>query len=97
VSDAAITAPDPPTGASVGHFLQAASQALSLPEPLRSSDRPAYLALLEQRSRVVIMSLDRLAANPDADATDFMSEGDHILHQIADLPPTTYRHRHPGQ
>jgi hypothetical protein len=32
-------------------------------------------------------------ANQYTDELDYTSEGDHILHQIADLPPDTYRHR----
>jgi hypothetical protein len=97
VSNTCITVPEPPTGASIGHFLHAAAQALTLPEPRRGSDRLPYLTLLEQRSRVVLASLGRLLANPDTEASDFMSEGDHVLHQIADLPPATYRHRRSAQ
>jgi hypothetical protein len=97
VSETCVTVPEPPAGAPIGHFLQAAAQALTLPEPLRRRDRLPYLVLLEQRSRVVVASIGRILANPDSDASDFMSEGDHVLHQIADMPPGTYRHRQPEQ
>jgi hypothetical protein len=93
VTDPCITVPEPPTGASIGHFLHAAAQALTLPEPRRGSDRLPYLTLLEQRSRVVLASIGRLLANPNSESSDFMSEADHVLHQIADMPPGTYRHR----
>jgi hypothetical protein len=35
-------------------------------------------------------------ASQQSDELDFTSEGDHILHQIADLPPDTYRHAPPA-
>jgi hypothetical protein len=78
---------------SVRHLLTAVQQALSLPKPRRQSDRVPYLALLELRASVAVASIGRLLANPDSGELDFLSEGDHILHQLADLPPGGYRHQ----
>ncbi len=77
------------------HLLAAVHQALSLPAPNRHSDRLPYLALLEQRVGVAVASIGRLLADPGSGELDFLSEGDHVLHQIADLPPDSYRHE-PG-
>jgi hypothetical protein len=77
----------------VRHLLTAVQQALSLPQPRRPSDRVPYLALLEQRASVAAASIGRLLANPASGELDLLSEGDHILHQIADLPPGGYRHQ----
>lgn len=85
-----------PDGASIRHFLSVVLEALSLPEPRRGRDRVRYLALLEQRSRVARASIGRILASAEIDPLDFMSEGDHILHQIAELPSDTYRHRPAG-
>jgi hypothetical protein len=72
--------------------LAAVQQALSLPAPHRHSDRLPYLALLEQRARIAAASIGRLLADPASGELDFLSEGDHVLHQIAELPPHSYRH-----
>jgi hypothetical protein len=71
-------------------------QALSLPAPRQPADRLPYLTLLEQRARVAAGSVSRLLADLGSGELDFFSEGDHILHQLADLPPSSYRHT-PGQ
>lgn len=73
--------------AAVRHLLAAVQQALSVPAPHRHSDRLTHLGLLEQRARVAAASISRLLADPQSGELDFLSEGDHILHQIADLPP----------
>lgn len=74
------------------HLLGAVHQALSLPAPLRHGDQLPRLILLEQRAEVAVASIGRLLANPQSGELDFLSEGDHILHQIADLPPDSYHH-----
>jgi hypothetical protein len=74
------------------HLLAAVHQALSLPAPHRHSDQLPYLVLLAQRVEVAVASIGRLLADPRSGELDFLSEGDHILHQIADLPPDSYRH-----
>ncbi|HXW88460.1 MAG TPA: hypothetical protein VEJ42_09370 [Streptosporangiaceae bacterium] len=74
------------------HLLAAVQQALSLPPPARPGDRVAYLTLLDQRASVALASIGRLLADPHSGELDYLSEGDHILHQIADLPPGGYRH-----
>jgi len=88
--------PLPPGGAAIVHLLSAVHQALDLPAPRRASDQSPYLRLLDQRVRLARASIGRLISNPRSDAVDYTSEGDHILHQLADLPPGTYRH-HPAQ
>jgi hypothetical protein len=75
------------------HLLAAVHQALSLPAPHRHTDRLPQLLLLEQRATVAAASIGRLLADPASGELDFQSEGDHILHQIADLPPDSYRHQ----
>jgi hypothetical protein len=85
------------SGSAIQHFLSAVHQALDLPAPLRPHDRPPYLSLLEQRAGVARASIGRLVASQHTDELDFTSEGDHILHQIADLPQDTYRHEHAGR
>ncbi len=80
------------SGSAIQHFLSAVHQALDLPEPHRPHDRLPYLTLLEQRAGLARASIGRLVASQQNDELDFTSEGDHILHQIADLPPDTYRH-----
>ena len=82
-----------PGNGTVRHYLFAVHQALDLPTPLRPRDRRPYLTLLEQRAGLVCASVGRLLESPRSDELDYTSEGDHILHQIADLPPDTYRHR----
>jgi hypothetical protein len=89
------------SGSAIRHFLSAVHQALDLPAPRRPHDRLPYLNLLEQRAGLARASIGRLVASPHSDELDYTSEGDHILHQIADMPPDTYRHdsagRCPGQ
>lgn len=75
------------------HLLAAVHQALSLPAPQRHSDQLPHLVLLEQRVGVAVASIGRLLADPESGELDFLSEGDHILHQIADLPPDSYHHQ----
>jgi hypothetical protein len=77
----------------VRHLLAAVQQALTLPPPRRQSDRMLYFVLLEQRVGVAAASIGRLLANPRSGELDFLSEGDHVLQQIADLPPRGYRHQ----
>lgn len=75
------------------HLLAAVLQALHLPAPQRHSDELAHLVLLQQRAQIAVASIGRLLADPQSGELDFLSEGDHILHQIADLPPDSYRHQ----
>jgi hypothetical protein len=93
VPDADVT---PPDDTAFRRFLSAVLQALDLPAPNRSRDRLAYLTLLERRARLACASMDRLITDPRADALDYASEGDHLLHQVADLPAHAYRH-HPKE
>jgi hypothetical protein len=79
------------------HLLAAVHQALSLPAPHRMSDREPYLDLLDRRAEVARASLGRILADPRSGELDYLSEGDHILHQIAELPPGTYRHAPAGE
>jgi hypothetical protein len=83
----------PPGGGATVHLLSAVYQALDLPAPRRASDQLPYLRLLDQRARLARASIGRLITNPRSDAVDYTSEGDHILHKLADLPPDTYRHQ----
>jgi hypothetical protein len=85
-----------PSGSAIQHFLSAVHQALDLPAPHRPQDRQPYLNLLEQRAGLARASIGRLVSSQQSDELDFTSEGDHILHQIADLPPDTYRHAPPA-
>jgi hypothetical protein len=85
------------SGSAIQHFLSAVYQALDLPSPHHPHDRLTYLALLEQRAELARASIGRLVASQHADELDYTSEGDHILHQIADLPPNTYRHSPGGR
>ena len=80
------------SGSAIQHYLSAVYQALDLPAPHHSHDRLPYLSLLEQRAGLARASIGRLVGVPVRDELDYTSEGDHILHQIADLPPDTYRH-----
>lgn len=84
------------SGIAMQHFLSAVHEALRLPAPRRAADRLPYLKLLEQRCLVARASLGRLIADPYRGELDYTSEGDHILHQIADLPPDTYQHSAPS-
>jgi len=96
VPDTATPGPAPPTGGATVHFLSAVHQALDLPAPHRAKDQLPYLRLPDQRASLARDSIGRLISNPHSDAVDYTSEGDHILHQLADLPADTYRH-HPAQ
>jgi len=84
------------SGSAIRHLLSAVNQALDLPPPSRPHDRLPYLTLLERRAGVARASIGRLIASQHGDELDYTSEGDHILHQIADMPPDTYRHS-PGR
>ncbi len=77
----------------VGRFLSAVHQALDLPAPARLWDRLAYLTLLERRARLARASIGRLIGDPGGDGLDYASEGDHLLHQLADLPARGCRRR----
>jgi hypothetical protein len=77
----------------VRHLLSAVHQALDLPAPRHISGELAYLRLLEQRARIARASIGRLISDLDSDLLDYASEGDHILHQLADWPPDTYLHQ----
>lgn len=89
---AAPSVPAPPDGAAMRYFLGAVQQALTLPAPDRARDQIRFLRLLEQRAAVALASIGRLLSDPLSEPLDFTSEGDHILHQLADLQPATYRH-----
>jgi hypothetical protein len=93
VPDTATPTPAAPNGGAIVHFLSAVHQALDLPAPRRASDQLPYLKLLDQRAHLARASIGRLISNPHSDALDYISEGDHILHKVADLPPDTYRSR----
>ncbi len=82
----------PPDDTSIRRFLSAVHKALDLPAPARLWDRLAYLTLLERRARLACASIGRLIGDPDSDALDYASEGDHLLHQLADLPAHTNRY-----
>jgi hypothetical protein len=84
-------APDPSPPSSFGdsairHLLTALHQALDLAAIGQVRDELAGLRLLEARTRIAVASIARLIGDPHSDALDYMSEGDHILHQLADLP-----------
>ena len=92
--DTATTSdPAAPDAGAIVHFLSAVHQALDLPAPRRGRDQLRYLKLLDQRAHLARASIGRLISNPHNDALDYTSEGDHILHKLADLPPDTYRSR----
>jgi len=85
-------APDPSPTPSFGdsairHLLSALHQALDLSGAGQVRDELAGLRVLEARARIALASIARLIGDPDSDGLDYMSEGDHILHQLADLPP----------
>jgi hypothetical protein len=96
VPDTPEPTPAPPDDTAIRRFLSAVHQALDLPAPVRFWDRLAYLTLLERRARLACASIGRLIGDPRSDALDYASEGDHLLHQLADLPAHTYRH-HPKE
>lgn len=84
-------APDPSPAPSFGdsaikHLLAALHQALDLAAIGQVRDELAGLRLLEARTRIAVASIARLIGDPHSDGLDYMSEGDHILHQLADLP-----------
>ncbi len=91
--DAPEPTPAPPDDTAIRRFLCAVHQALDLPAPARLWHRLAYLTLLERRARLACASIGRLIGDPRSDALDYASEGDHLMHQLADLPAHTYRHR----
>ena len=70
----------------IRHLLSALHQALDLSGTGQVRDELPCLRLLELRARIALASIARLIADPNSDALDYMSEGDHILHQLADLP-----------
>ena len=85
--------PDPspapvPGDSAIRHLLSALHQALDLSHVGQGTDELACLRLLDLRARIAVASIARLIADPHSDGLDYMSEGDHILHQLADLPPT---------
>ncbi len=88
--------PAPPDDNAVRRLLSAVHQALDLPPPARLWDRLAYLTLVERRARLACASIGRLIGDPGSDAVDYASEGDHLLHQLADLPARGCR-RHPKE
>ena len=84
-------APDPSPATDLGdsairHLLSALQQALDVSGVGPVRGELACLRLLELRTRIAVASIARLIADPHSDALDYMSEGDHILHQLADLP-----------
>jgi hypothetical protein len=97
VPDTTTPGPAAPDGGAIAHFLCAVHQALDLPAPHRGKDQLPYLKLLDQRARLARASIGRLISNPHSDALDYASEGDHIRHQLADLPADTYRHHRAQQ
>jgi hypothetical protein len=72
---------------SIRHLLAALHQALDLSAVSQVRDELAGLRLLEARTRIAVASIARLIGDPQSDGLDYMSEADHILHQLADLPP----------
>ena len=90
MTDAATTVP--PDRTAIRRFLSAVQEALDLPVPVCARDQLAYPRLVERRALLARASLGRLTGDPHSDALDYASEADHILHQLADLPPGTYRH-----
>jgi hypothetical protein len=84
-------APDPSPAPSFGdpairHLLAALHEALDLSGVAQVRDELASLRVLEARTRIAVASIGRLIGDPHSDGLDYMSEGDHILHQLADLP-----------
>ena len=92
--DAAAPTHAPPDDSAIRRLLSAVHQALDLPAPARAWDRLAYLTLLERRARLARATIARVINDPGSDALDYTSEGDHLLHQLADLPADPRRH-HP--
>jgi hypothetical protein len=90
--DTAKTPPPAAADSAITHFLCAVHQALDLPTPVRRKDQLPCLKLLDQRARLARAAIARLISNPQADTVDYTSEGDHLRHVLADLPPNTYRH-----
>jgi hypothetical protein len=78
----------------IRHLLSAVHQALDLPAPLHTWGKLPYLKLLGRRAFIAQVSIGGIFCRGDSDELDFVSEGDHILHQLAELPPSTYRHHH---
>jgi len=87
MSAAADPSPVPALGdTAIRHLLSALHQALDLSGAGQMRDELACLRLLDLRARIAVASIARLIADPHSDGLDYMSEGDHILHQLADLP-----------
>jgi hypothetical protein len=84
----------PLDGLAIRHLLSAVHQALDVPLPVHAWGRPPYRKLLAERAFIAQVSVGRIMRNADSDELDYMSEGDHILYQLAELPPNTYRHHH---
>jgi hypothetical protein len=84
----------PLDGLAIRQLLSAVYQALDLPLPVQPWGRRAYLRLLEERAFIARVSVGRIVRNADSDELDYVSEGDHIRYQLAELPPSTYRHYH---
>jgi hypothetical protein len=81
-----------PDETAIRRFLSAVHQALDLPAPARPWNRLARLTLLERRARLAGASIARLINNAGSDDLDYASEGDQLLHQLADLPSHPCRH-----
>ncbi|HSR82593.1 MAG TPA: hypothetical protein VLM11_00245 [Streptosporangiaceae bacterium] len=77
----------PSSGQTAIRHLLALHQALDLPAPANARDDLAHLRLLRQRAAIALASIARLIGDPRSDEQDYLSEADHIRHQLADLPP----------
>jgi hypothetical protein len=86
----------PLDGLAIRHLLSAVYQALDLPLPAHAWGRLPYLKLLEERAFIARVSVGRIVRNTDSDELDYISEGDHIRYQLAEMPPHGYRHHHTG-
>ncbi|HUB41917.1 MAG TPA: hypothetical protein VMA72_23980 [Streptosporangiaceae bacterium] len=78
--------------AAIRRLLTAVHKALDLPVPAGRRS-VAHLRLLERRSDIALASLGRLTGDVSAEAADFASEAEHILHQLADLTQVPLRAR----
>lgn len=88
-TDGTSPAPPSPADFAVQHLLNALRQALDVHSHGRDRDERAQLRLLHHRAQIALTSLTRLVSDPRSDALDYMSEADHILHQLADLREAT--------
>jgi hypothetical protein len=86
----------PLDGLAIRHLLSAVHQALDLPLPGHAWGKLPYLKLLEKRAFIARVSVARIIRHADSDELDYISEGDHILYQLAELPPNGYWHHHAG-